>query len=69
MFHRKGFWITLMIILLAAACGGGTYYYTQVYLPGQQPAEPALKTAKVRRGAAGPADPGRFGFSQQRADL
>ena len=50
MFHRKGFWITLVIVLIVAAGGGGYAYYTQVYLPAQQPAAPAIKTAKVRRG-------------------
>ena len=49
MFRKKGFWIVLAIVLLAAA-GGGYYYYNNVYLAAQQPAEPTIKTAKVRKG-------------------
>ncbi|MEK7787598.1 MAG: biotin/lipoyl-binding protein [Chloroflexota bacterium] len=43
---------TLVIILVVAAAlaSGGYYYYSQVYLPAQTPAAPALQTAKVRTG-------------------
>jgi len=50
MFRKKGFWIILVIVLLVASAGAGYYYYTNVYLPALEPDEPALKTAKVRRG-------------------
>ncbi|MBN1137407.1 MAG: efflux RND transporter periplasmic adaptor subunit [Anaerolineae bacterium] len=48
MFRRKGFWIVLVIVLLAAA--GGGYYAYKFYLAAQQPSEPTIKTAKVRKG-------------------
>ena len=34
----------------SAAAGGGYYYYNNVYLAAQQPDEPTIKTAKVRKG-------------------
>ncbi len=42
--------LVIILIVLAALAGGGYYYYSQVYLPAQTPAEPALQTAKVRTG-------------------
>jgi RND family efflux transporter MFP subunit len=50
MFRKKGLWIILGIVLIVAAVGGGYTYYDNVYLPAQQPPEPAIKTAKVRKG-------------------
>jgi len=51
MGHKRGLWIGLtIIIVLALAAGGGYLYYTRVYLPGQEPAEPAIATAQVQRG-------------------
>lgn len=50
MFRRKSFWTILIVILIAAGGGGGYYYYHNVYLPEQEPAEPTIQTAKVRRG-------------------
>ncbi len=42
--------LVIILIVLAALAGGGYYYYSQVYLPAQTPAAPALQTAKVRTG-------------------
>ncbi len=50
MFRRKSFWTILIVILIAAGGGAGYYYYHNVYLPEQEPAEPTIQTAKVRRG-------------------
>jgi len=51
MLRKRVLWIGLSaIIVLALAAGGGYAYYTRVYLPGQEPAEPAIATAQVRRG-------------------
>jgi len=49
MFHKKAFWITLIIVLLLLA-GGGYAYYRTVYLPGQEMAEPTIVTAQVSQG-------------------
>lgn len=48
MFRKKSFWIVLIVFILAA--GGGYHYYNTVYAQGQTPDEPAIKTAKVRKG-------------------
>jgi RND family efflux transporter MFP subunit len=50
MNRKRVFWISAVVVLLVAVAGGGYAYYKGVYLPAQQPEEPTIKTAKVRRG-------------------
>ena len=48
MLRKRGFWISLFA--LAVIGGGGYAYYSYVYLPDQEPPEPVITTAQVRRG-------------------
>jgi len=48
MFRKKSFWTVLIVFILAT--GGGYHYYNTVYAQGQTADEPAIKTAKVRKG-------------------
>jgi HlyD family secretion protein len=47
-FHKKAFWIILIVLALAA--GGGYAYYAFVYRPGQASPEPVITTTQVRQG-------------------
>ncbi len=51
MFRKKSFWTVLIVFILAT--GGGYHYYNTVYAQGQTPDEPAIKTARVRKGDQG----------------
>jgi len=49
MFRKKVFWIVLAALTLAVS-GAACLYYNNVYLQAQEPVEPTVATAQVRRG-------------------